>query len=56
MFQGYGNGAMAPGIVGMGTTAYLAAHNQIRAHGRAYRYMKYFISLGASFSIISIYS
>merc|ERR1712018_616978 len=26
--QGYGNGAMAPGIVGMGTTAYLAAHNQ----------------------------
>jgi len=35
--QGYGNGAMAPGIVGMGTTSYQAAHNQIRAHGRAYR-------------------
>ena len=28
--QGYGNGAHAPGIVGEGTTAYIAAHNQIR--------------------------
>ena len=28
--QGYGNGAFPPGIIGMGTTAYLAAHNQIR--------------------------
>ena len=28
---------MAPGIIGPGTTAYIAAHNQIRAHARAYR-------------------
>ena len=28
---------MAPGIIGPGTTAYTAAHNQIRAHARAYR-------------------
>ena len=28
---------MAPGIIGPGTTAYVAAHNQIRAHARAYR-------------------
>jgi len=35
--QGHGSGTMAPGIVGMGTTAYIAAHNQIRAHARAYR-------------------
>jgi len=38
--QGYGNGAMAPGqptAVSTGTTGYQAAHNQIRAHGRAYR-------------------
>ena len=36
-FQGYGGGTMAPGIIGPGTTAYIAAHNQIRAHARAYR-------------------
>jgi len=35
--QGYGSGDMAPGIVGRGTYSYIAAHNQIRAHGRAYR-------------------
>jgi len=35
--QGHGSGTMAPGIVGPGTTAYIAAHNQIRAHARAYR-------------------
>ena len=29
---------MAPGIEGLGTTAYQAAHNQIRAHAKAYRY------------------
>ena len=28
---------MAPGLEGLGTLAYIAAHNQIRAHGRAYR-------------------
>ena len=35
--QGYGSGTMAPGIIGPGTTVYVAAHNQIRAHARAYR-------------------
>merc|ERR1712241_93696 len=35
--QGYGSGDMAPGIKGRGTYSYIAAHNQIRAHGRAYR-------------------
>ena len=38
LIQGYGSGAMAPGIEGLGTTAYQAAHNQIRAHAKAYRY------------------
>ena len=33
----YGIGRMAPGIVGPGTHAYVAAHNQIRAHAYAYR-------------------
>ena len=28
---------MAPGIIGPGTTAYEAAHNQIRAHAKVYR-------------------
>ena len=37
VLQGYGTGTMAPGIIGPGTTAYVAAHNQIRAHARAYR-------------------
>ena len=27
---------MAPGLTGLGTLAYIAAHNQIRAHSRAY--------------------
>ena len=35
--KGYGGGTMAPGIIGLGTTTYVAAHNQIRAHARAYR-------------------
>ena len=34
---GYGRGDMAPGIYGPGTTNYISAHNQIRAHGKAYR-------------------
>ena len=33
--HGYGDGAMAPGLLGLGTTAYIAAHNQIRQVGRA---------------------
>ena len=47
--KGYGGGTMAPGIIGLGTTTYVAAHNQIRAHARAYRYLftyhKYFVKL-----------
>lgn len=34
--QGYGDGHMAPGIVGPGTTTYVAAHNLIKAHAKAY--------------------
>ena len=47
--KGYGGGTMAPGIIGLGTTTYVAAHNQIRAHAKAYRYLftlsKYFMKL-----------
>lgn len=35
--SGYGTGGSAPGIMGIGTKTYVAAHNQIRAHGKAYR-------------------
>jgi len=35
--KGYGTGEFAPGVQGIGTSAYIAAHNQIRAHARAYR-------------------
>merc|ERR1712038_1362729 len=35
--QGHGSGTMAPGLKGPGTLVYQAAHNQIRAHARAYR-------------------
>jgi len=35
--QGHGSGTMAPGLKGPGTLVYEAAHNQIRAHARAYR-------------------
>ena len=35
--KGYGLGSFAPGIDGIGTSTYIAAHNQIRAHARAYR-------------------
>lgn len=34
---GYGVGAKAPGVVGSGTKDYIAGHNQLRAHARAYR-------------------
>ena len=27
--QGYGDGSMAPGVLGIGTTAYISAHNQV---------------------------
>jgi len=35
--QGHGSGTMAPGLKGPGTLVYEAAHNQIRAHAKAYR-------------------
>lgn len=35
--QGHGIGTMAPGMTGPGTLVYIAAHNQIRAHAKAYR-------------------
>ncbi|XP_021353931.1 lactase-phlorizin hydrolase-like, partial [Mizuhopecten yessoensis] len=35
--QGYGQGIKAPGIVSPGDKVYIAAHNLIRAHGKAYR-------------------
>jgi len=35
--QGHGTGTMAPGFFGIGDLTYIAAHNQIRAHARAYR-------------------
>ena len=35
--DGYGTGYHAPGLHGLGTLTYTAAHNQIRAHARAYR-------------------
>ena len=34
---GYGDGVNAPGIQGIGDKVYVAAHNQIRAHAKAYR-------------------
>ncbi|XP_076452948.1 lactase/phlorizin hydrolase-like [Babylonia areolata] len=34
---GYGQGSMAPGRRGPGTYTYIAAHNFIRAHAKAYR-------------------
>lgn len=34
---GYGAGTMAPAIGGPGTTVYVATHNLIKAHAKAYR-------------------
>ena len=36
-YLGYGVGSKAPGIKRTGTDDYLAAHNLLRAHARAYR-------------------
>ena len=33
---GYGNGDFAPGVVGPGTSVYVAAHNIIKAHAEAW--------------------
>ena len=35
--NGYGTGEHAPGLTGIGDLVYQAAHNQIRAHAKAYR-------------------
>ena len=50
---GYGEGNMAPGIVGIGTTSYISAHNQILAHARAYRLYqeKYLSSQGGQVGV-----
>ena len=44
---------MAPGIVGIGTTSYISAHNQILAHARAYRLYqeKYLSSQGGQVGV-----
>ena len=43
---GYGDGTNAPGIRGIGDSVYIAAHNQIRAHAKAYRvYEKEFAAI-----------
>ena len=43
---GYGDGTYAPGVQGIGDSVYVAAHNQIRAHAKAYRvYEKEFAAL-----------
>ena len=34
---GYGDGATAPGVTGIGDNTYICAHNKIRAHAKAYR-------------------
>ena len=34
--QGYGDGNMAPGMVGPGTYMYQVTHNLIKAHAKAY--------------------
>ena len=50
--QGYGYGTMAPGVIGPGTSAYIAAHNQLRAHAAAYRaYYQDFASQGGKVGI-----
>jgi beta-glucosidase/6-phospho-beta-glucosidase/beta-galactosidase len=34
--MGYGNGVYAPRVLGSGTTDYIAGHNLIKAHARAW--------------------
>ncbi|XP_046442120.1 lactase-phlorizin hydrolase-like [Daphnia pulex] len=36
-YLGYGSGSKAPGIKQSGTQDYIAAHNQLRSHAKAYR-------------------
>lgn len=36
-YLGYGTGSKAPGVKESGTKDYIAAHNQLRSHARAYR-------------------
>lgn len=35
--RGYGGGTMPPEVGGPGTTVYIATHNLIKAHAKAYR-------------------
>ena len=43
---------MAPGVIGPGTSAYIAAHNQLRAHAAAYRaYYQDFATQGGKVGI-----
>lgn len=37
IITGYGIGSKAPGIKETGTKDYIASHNQLRSHARAYR-------------------
>jgi beta-glucosidase/6-phospho-beta-glucosidase/beta-galactosidase len=37
VYEGYGTGALAPGVRDPQMTTFRAAHNVIRAHARAYR-------------------
>ena len=53
--EGYGLGVSAPGINNPGTDSYTAAHNQIRAHAKAYRaYNKDFKSKQQGWSICPV--
>ena len=36
-YLGYGVGTLAPGVVGPGNTSYIAGHNLLRSHAKAYR-------------------
>jgi len=44
--DGYGTGYHAPGLQGLGTLTYLAAHNMILAHARVYRLYQQLFSEG----------
>ena len=44
--DGYGTGYHAPGLEGLGTLTYIAAHNMIRAHARAYRLYQQLFAAG----------
>ena len=43
--KGYGDGSMAPGVLGIGTTAYVSAHNQVEKLEALTSYCIYLILL-----------